>query len=231
MLKKSLLDSWSFFKNHIVSISLIILPIVAPVDILIAIYDYYFTSEEYLWSEQVIPMIIGFTVYPIYTVGIVFYIASAVSGDYLGTKTLWKLGVKFWLPYILMSIFIGIAVMFGFILLIIPGIIFAIRYAFSEFDLLLNQSKPLDAMSNSWNSTKEYMWVIFGGYAVISIVLFAPYFLVISLFDESSISYWILETALNIIYTVPSVMYTIFAYRVYEIAKMQHNQPLNTDAP
>jgi len=230
MLKKSLTDSWSFFKIHAVAISIIILPIVAPIDILTALYQYFFTSEEFLFSEQVIPMAISFIAYPIYTVGVIFYIASVISGENIGTKNLWKLGAKFWLPYIILSILVGVVVIFGFILLVIPGVIFTIRYAFSEFDLLLNQSKPLDAMRNSWDITKEYMWVILGGYVVITIALYVPYYLVASLFVESSISYWVLDTVLNIAYSVLGVLYTIFAFRVYEHAKMQHNQSLNQDA-
>ena len=230
MLKKSLTDSWSFFKIHAVAISIIILPIVAPIDILTALYQYFFTSEEFLFSEQVIPMAISFIAYPIYTVGVIFYIASVISGENIGTKTLWKLGAKFWLPYIVLSILVGVVVIFGFILLVIPGVIFTIRYAFSEFDLLLNQSKPLDAMRNSWDITKEYMWVILGGYVVITIALYVPYYLVASLFDESSISYWVLDTVSNIAYSVLGVLYTIFAFRVYEHAKMQHNQSPNQGA-
>jgi len=229
MLKKSLTDSWSFFKIHAVAISIIILPIVAPIDILTALYQYFFTSEEFLFSEQVIPMAISFIAYPIYTVGVIFYIASVISGENIGTKNLWKLGAKFWLPYIILSILVGVVVIFGFILLVIPGVIFTIRYAFSEFDLLLNQSKPLDAMRNSWDTTKEYMWVILGGYVVITIALYVPYYLVASLFVESSISYWVLDTVLNIAYSVLGVLYTIFAFRVYEHAKLQHNQSLNQD--
>jgi uncharacterized protein UPF0259 len=117
--------------------------------------------------------------------------------------------------------------MCGFILLIIPGVIFTIRYSFSEFELLLNQSKPLDAMRNSWDTTKDYMWIIFGGYAVITIVLFVPYYLVESLFDESSIFYWVIYTLSNITYSVLSVLYTIFAFRIYEFSRLQHNQSKN----
>jgi len=225
------MDSWSFFKNHAIAISLIILPIVVPIDVLTALYQYFLTSEEFVFSEQLAPMVVGFMAYPIYAVGVVFYIASVISGESINTKTSWKLGAKFWFPYVIMSILIGLAVMFGFILLVIPGIILTIRYAFSEFDLLLNQSKPLAAIRNSWDATKEHMWLLLGGYVVITLVLFMPYYLIISIFDESSISYWILDTASNIAYSVLGVMYTIFAFRVYEFAKLQHNLSLNQDAP
>ena len=187
-----------------------------------------------MFAEQLIPMFIGFVAYPIYAGGVVFYIASVISGETIDTKTSWKLGARFWVPYTVMSVLIGVAIMFGLILLIIPGVIFAVRYAFSEFDLLLNQSKPLDAMKSSWDITKDYMWVILGGYAMITPVLYGfyvPYYLIASPFDEASAAYWLLDTVANIIYSVLAALYTIFAFRVYQFAKSQHDQALNPDAP
>ena len=231
MLKKSLMDSWSFFKIHALAISTIILPIAAPIEVLISLYQYFLASEEFVFAEQLIPMAIWFVAYPIYSVGVVFYMASVISGETIDIKTSWSLGAKFWLPYIVMNVFIGVAVMFGLFFLIIPGVIFAVRYAFSEFDLLLNKSKPLDAMKNSWDRTKEYMWVILGGYVVITLIFYVPYFIIASLFDETSVAYWLLDTASNIIYSVLGALYTIFAFRVYEFAKSQHNEPLSPNAP
>ena len=231
MLKQTLTDSWYFFKEHAAAISLIILPIVIPLVIFTALYQYFLTSEKFVFTEQLIPMVIGIAAYPVYTIGVVFYIASIISGEYLDTKTLWKLGIKFWLPYIVLSIFAGVVVTLGLILLVIPGVLFAIRFSFSEFDLLLNQSKPIDAMRNSWAATKEHMWEILGGLVIISVALYAPYYLVSSLFDKSSISYWALDTVSDIAYSVLSVLYTIFLFRVYVFAKSQHNQSLNPDAP
>lgn len=230
MLKTSLMDSWAFFKIHVLAISIIILPIVVPIEVIEALYQYFLASEEFVFFEQIISIAIGFVAYPIYAVGVVFYIASVISGKTIDTKTSWRFGVKFWLPYTILSIFIGIAVMFGFTLLIIPGVIFTVRYAFADFDLLLSQRKPLDAMKNSWAETKDYMWAILGGYVVITLVFYMPYYLIVSLFDEASVAYLLLNSTSNIIYSVLATLYTIFTFRVYQIAKSQHNQELNPDA-
>jgi len=231
MLQKSLIDSWSFFNNHAISISIIILPIVVPIYIFTALYDYFLLSEEFVLYEHLIPLVINLIAYPVYAAGVVFYIASVVSGGSIDAKTSWKLGIKYWLPYVIMSLLVGIAVMGGFILLIIPGIILAARYAFSQFDLLLNQSKPLEAIRNSWEATRDYMWVIFSGYVVITLVLYVPYFLITSLFEESSVLYMLIDTTSDIIYSVLGALYTIFAFRIYESARLQYNQSLNQNTP
>ena len=229
MLIKSLKESWSFFKIHSVALSIIILPIAAPVEIFSSLYEYFLNSDEFHFIEEIVPMAVNAITYPIYTIAVIFYIASVITGETLNTKTLWKLGAKFWLPYIIMSAMIIITVVSGFILLIVPGIILIIRYAFSEFDLLLNKNKPLNALKNSWSETKEYMWVIFGGYVIITFALVVPYYLIAAIFEGSSISYWVLYTLLNIAYSVLAVLYTIFAFRIYEHSKSQHNKAIKKD--
>ena len=225
MLNKSLIDTWSFFKNHIVALSLIILPIVAPVEILTTLYHSFFTSasDEFNLAQQLIPMTVGFIAYPIYAAGVVFYIASVISGERIDTMTSWSLAASNWLPYVIMSLFIGFAVALGIILLIIPGIVFAVRFSFSEFDLLLNKSKPIDAMQNSWDLTKEYMWVLLGGFVIITILIYGPYFILVSFNDKLIGENQLLDTLFLIAYSVLGVLYKIFAFRVYEFAKMQHS--------
>lgn len=230
MLKQALTDSWYFFKNHALAFSQIILPVVIPLNIITELYQHVFTSQDFLIKE-LIPVTLGIIAYPIYMVGVIFYIASSVSGKNLDTKTLWKLGIKFWSPYIGLWILVAVAVMFGFILLVIPGVILAARYSFSEFDLLLNQSKPLDAMRNSWLVSKDYMWIILGGIGVITIVLYAPFFLVASLFDKSTFLYWALDIFADTAYSVLGVLYTIFLFRVYVLAISKHDQPPKQNAP
>lgn len=229
MLINLLKDSWSFFKKNVISISLIVLPITAPLYIFTALSEYYFVTEESEFSVYILFTILDIAIYPLYSIGVVYYIASVISGQNINIKKLWRLGVKFWLSYLIMSILVGVCVIFGFVLLIIPGIIIAVRYAFTEFDLLLNQSKPLDAMGNSWHATKEYMWVILGGYVIITTALYVPLYLVSSLIDESNLFCWALNTLLSIVYTVFDFLYTIFAFRVYDIAVLQNNQSLSSE--
>lgn len=224
MLQQSLTDSWSFFKSNVAALSVIILTIIVPIEIFVSLYEYFFVSEDGTYTEQLVPVIIGTLVYPIYAVAVVLYIASIISGEKIEPLTLLQLGIKFWWKYLVLSTFIGLIVIFGLILLVIPGVIFSARYAFAEFDLLLNQSRPLDAMKHSWDSTKEYVWVILGGYTVITVALYVPFYLVAALFDESSISFKVLDTVTNMAYPILGAMYTIFAFRVYELAGMQGKQ-------
>jgi len=230
MLEKSLRDTWSFFTNHVVALSTIILPIVIPLDVTTAIYQYFFTGQEFKFSEQLIPMIAAFAVYPIYSIGVIFYIASAISGETKDTRTLWLLGVRYWAPYIIMMILIFMVVVAGFLLLIIPGLVIAIRLAFSEFELLLNKHEPTEAMKISWQKTKAYMWVIVGGFLIITIVMYMPYYVITAMIDDKSLFGVVIEMLLGIIYSVIGTLYTIFAFRIFEFADKTPDQPLEHNA-
>ena len=161
MLNTALSDSWSFFKTHLVALSLIILPIVIPLEIVTSVYHSMYTGNEFVMADELFPMGLYFTVYPIYTIAVVFYLAGAINSEFQSTKALWKLGLQYWLPFNILNFLIGVMIVSGFIVFIIPGVILAIRYLFAQFELLLNNARPLAAMKTSWENTGQYFWVLY----------------------------------------------------------------------
>ena len=224
MLEKSLKDSWSFFKNHVVALTSLILPIALPVSIFSSFYEYFHSGKEVALINQFIPLIVSSVTYPVYTIAVIFYIASIVSDKHMDTATLWRLGLHHWFPYMILSILINALVFFGVILLIIPGVIFAIRAAFAAFELLLNQKKPLDAIESSWQSTRDYMWVLLGGFIIISIVLYLPYILVFKIINPDGLLYWLVDAVAGVIYSILDVIFIIFAFRIYDFFRSKQNQ-------
>lgn len=221
MLQNLLSDSLRLFRNHYIPIALIVLPIVVPIEILDVIYSNYILDDESGFVEQLPIMFIGYLVYPIYTAGVIFYIASVVVGDAISTKTSWRLGIKYWLPLFMLNVFVGVVIVFGLLLLVIPGILFIARYAFSEFELLLNERRPLDAMKESWETTRKFIWIILGGFLVITIVLVGPYLILANVLEQLELELGILDNFINIIYSVLGSIYLIFSFRVYHLAKEQ----------
>jgi uncharacterized membrane protein len=62
------------------------------------------------------------------------------------------------LTHFLTAIIIG----FGFVFLIIPGIVFACRLAFVPYLVMDKGLEPVRAVEESWRLTKGYGWTIFG---------------------------------------------------------------------
>jgi len=215
-----LLDSWNFFRNHYVAIGLIVLPLFVPVAIIEALYSHYVITDDSDFLVQLVPAFFALLAYPVYTGGTIFYIASTVKGEAMDIPTCWIEALKLWMPFTFMSILLGLALTAGFLLLIIPGIILIGRYSFASFELFLNKKTPLHALGSSIAATKEYVWTILGGYLVIGLILDGSHFLLGALGGNSPL----LNSLLAIVYAVPGSMYTIFAFRVYDLAREKEDK-------
>lgn len=228
MLATTLRDTTTFYRQHWVALALIILPFVIPVELLLTLYRHQLGVDAGTRSI-VVPMLVGMLIYPVYSIAVVFYIASRIKGDHPGTVTLWRLGLRFWLPYTLLSFCVTGVIMLGFFMLIVPGLVFATRYAFAEFDLLLNQRRPLASMKQSWDLSRDYFWLILGGFAVITLVLYVPFYALMSWLPESGLAYTTLDSASTVIYPVLNVLYTVYAFRIYDLARTQQAPSLSAD--
>ena len=222
MLRGLLLDSLTLFKNRYIGIAMVILPIYVPVELWGAVVSNFILSEE---SGIVLAFftvgVVEILAYPVYTAGLIFYIASVVESEAIDTGTAWRLGIKYWVPVIVLGLFVGILVVFGLILLIVPGLFFAARFAFSPFLLLFKNRSPLEAMGESWHATKNFMWIILGGYLLISTVLYGPQLLLEWYLENKEIELVFLENAFNILHAYIDCIYPIFAFRVYHLAIQQ----------
>lgn len=62
--------------------------------------------------------------------------------------------------YIVSNLIRQIIIVIGFLLLIVPGIIFSIKFQFVEY-LIVDKKMGIDSLSKSWNMTKGVKWNLF----------------------------------------------------------------------
>jgi len=217
-LQTLLTDSFKFFWNRFISIVLIVVPVVFPIELFRVRYAESFLGPEADFSSQLPTLLLGLAAYPIHTAGVIFFIASVISGNKLDIKDCWLLGLRFWGPFLLLSLLLGAATTLGFMLLLVPGLIALGRFAFADFDLLLNKHSPVDAMRHSWEATRAYFWLILNGYLVIFAAVIAPYFFLVYVLEDLVKDLGIFEVVLDTLYPVLSALLTIFRFRVYDLA-------------
>ena len=56
---------------------------------------------------------------------------------------------------------VGVIVGIGFVLLIVPGIIFACKLAFTPYLVVDRKMKVIDAVEESWRMTRGHAWKVF----------------------------------------------------------------------
>jgi hypothetical protein len=83
-------------------------------------------------------------------------------------KDLWRPDI--YLPYLGASILVLLAVMAGFILLIIPGIIVGLGLSLTGYLVIDKGLGPVAAIKESWRLTKGHKWQILGFVALMALV-------------------------------------------------------------
>lgn len=84
--------------------------------------------------------------------------AQATIGDPVDIEASYRWGLRRFGSVLLLAILVGIVVGVGFILLIIPGIIFLVFLSVSEPALIVENRRGTEAMSRSWNLVRGHFW-------------------------------------------------------------------------
>jgi Membrane domain of glycerophosphoryl diester phosphodiesterase len=71
-------------------------------------------------------------------------------------------GLRYFFPLLGLGIFLGLGIMLGLILLIVPGIILAIRWMVSSPPIVVEDVGITEAMGRSATLTKGHRWALFG---------------------------------------------------------------------
>jgi uncharacterized membrane protein len=89
-----------------------------------------------------------------------FYLAAHDNPKTVDLSSLWH-PRPFW-KFLGASILLAIAVIVGFLLLIVPGIIFGLMFMFTTFIVIERELGPIDAMNESNRMTRGHKWQLFG---------------------------------------------------------------------
>jgi hypothetical protein len=95
-------------------------------------------------------------------------IARASAEAYLGNRVLVGPTLRFALTRVhsilWISILSSLAALLGFVLLIVPGIIVLVRFAFGSTVLIVERRKGSKALGRSWRLAKGHFWKLFGAF-------------------------------------------------------------------
>jgi len=92
--------------------------------------------------------------------GASFAFLKAARGDKVEIKDMFA-AFKNYLNAVFASLLVGVIVVFGLILLIVPGIIFACKLAFTPYLVVDRKMDAIEAIKTSWRMTDGYAWNVF----------------------------------------------------------------------
>jgi len=92
--------------------------------------------------------------------GTAFYLVAHDSLDKVELSSLWH-PRPFW-KYVGASLLLSLAVVAGLVLLIVPGVILALMFMFSNLIVIDRELGPIDAMTESNRVTRGHKWSLLG---------------------------------------------------------------------
>jgi len=92
--------------------------------------------------------------------GVSFSHLKAARGDKLEIKNMFEAFNNYW-NTVLASLLVTIIIIIGFISLIVPGIIFACKLAFTPYLVVDRKMEVIEAIKASWSMTNGHAWKVF----------------------------------------------------------------------
>jgi len=93
--------------------------------------------------------------------GVTFAHLKAARGDKLEIKDMFE-SFQNYLNAVLANLLVGVIVGIGFVLVIIPGIIFACKLVFVPYLVVDRKMQVIEAIKESWRMTNGHAWTVFG---------------------------------------------------------------------
>lgn len=138
--------------------------------------------------------------------------ASSVLGREVDVKGSYGYAFSRLLPLIGLALLVGIVVAIGFVLFIIPGIIFLVFLAMAVPAFIVERLGVTVSMSRSWNLVKGYWWHTLGVIVVAWIIASVVTRILTAIGGTSFLGVWI-TSALGQIITAPFVaLVTVLLY-------------------
>lgn len=92
--------------------------------------------------------------------GVSFAYLKAARGDKLKVTDMFEV-FRNYLNAVLAGLLVGIIIVVGLVLLIIPGIIFACKLAFTPYLVVDRKREVIEAVKESWSMTGGHAWKVF----------------------------------------------------------------------
>jgi hypothetical protein len=121
--------------------------------------------ETASWSVGIaglLAALVGILMYLVLTGAITRAVAAEVAGEDPGVEQSYRFGFHRLGPVLLVSVLVGLAIVGGLILFIIPGIYIGIRLCVSIEALVIEGRRGTEAMGRSWGLVGGHWWHAFG---------------------------------------------------------------------
>lgn len=169
-IKSALGFGWETFKRRpwfFVGATLVIFLLYIAAGALTGTIDYALTgdTENHSGVGSILDWLIGTLI----SMGVVaFYLKAHDNPEQVTLSALWH-PHPYW-SYLAATVLVGLVIVLGLLLLIVPGIIFGLMFMFTSFIVIDRALGPIDAMKESKRITSGYRWRLLGFVLLLALI-------------------------------------------------------------
>jgi hypothetical protein len=110
--------------------------------------------------------VLGLLILQILYGAVAWAVATVLVGRQPDVGESYRFGYRRMWSILLVGVLFALAVFGGFLLIVVPGVIFAVRFSVAVPALVVEGRRGTEALSRSWNLVKGYSWPVFGAFLV-----------------------------------------------------------------
>lgn len=180
------------------------------------------TNADTFWTATIgslVVLLIGVLITQVLTGAISRAAAGSLVGETPTPGDAFSYGFHRLWSIVLIGLLVALIVAGGFILLIIPGIIFAVKLSVSIPALIVENRRGTDAISRSWNLTTGQFWHVLGTWIVAYIIAIIVSGILTALGGDNWFVRGILASIASVITTPFVALVTVLIYLDLRVRK------------
>ncbi len=165
-------------------LALIVLTVWLPGNLASDLVDRAFPRAGF-WTSFRVSMFIEIAFGPLCSAGIIYVLSRRLRGESTSYRETMSFAVRKWWPVFAANLTAGMRVVLGFLALIVPGTVLAVRYSLIDAVVVLEGKDTYDARMRSIELTAGKRWQIFFSGLLFFITLILVIFVVYAPLGES----------------------------------------------
>jgi hypothetical protein len=198
-----------------------------PFDLLKEAWDLYKARIGTFLGVVLLPMLVLFLLVVLFVIGgiviqmwgqVALVVAVRDSSEAIGIKESFRRGRSKILSYWWLMCLSGLIVMGGYMLFVIPGVVFSIWFSFALYVLVSEDVRGMNALLKSREYVKGRWWAVFGRLLFIGLVSFTVYVVPSILFEFLDLS-WVGSIYSWLVSLVLTPIVVAYSFLLYENIK------------
>ena len=224
MIKQTLSDAWHLYRERFWVIALVVVTIWIPCNLIDSYFTYFIIDPDNIRASIKLTQFLENFFGIIATAGVTYIVLGQTDeGRKVGYGEALGIGFKAWGRMWITRFLFSIAVIFGLVLLVIPGVYLGVRFSFAESAVVAEGICGPAALRRSFELTRGRFWSIFWLLVLTVLILLVPFVLLLLLFVLiPALDHWVIDALLTLPFDVAAAFAAVVLTAGYRTLRTEN---------